>query len=99
MLISFFFFLELLDNLRPVSPKVSHERVKTPLGVTNTVTEKEEQPFKERFLKINVRHITDGQVRFMFQVIKFPIFFKCLHVKLLFYMLFSIHRVLLAECC
>lgn len=39
------------------------ERVKTPLGVTNAVIEEEEQPFKERFLKINVRHITDGQVR------------------------------------
>ncbi|XP_017753691.1 PREDICTED: nuclear receptor coactivator 7 isoform X8 [Eufriesea mexicana] len=37
------------------------ERVKTPLGVTNAVIEEEEQPFKERFLKINVRHITDGQ--------------------------------------
>ncbi|XP_076760220.1 TLD domain-containing protein mustard isoform X8 [Xylocopa sonorina] len=53
---------ELLDSLRPVSPKPSHmERVKTPLGVTSTVIEEEEQPFKERFLKINVRHITDGQ--------------------------------------
>ena len=48
-----------------MSPKVSHERVKTPLGITNTVIEEEEQPFKERFLKINVRHITDGQVRFI----------------------------------
>ncbi|OAD59315.1 Nuclear receptor coactivator 7 [Eufriesea mexicana] len=56
------FCSELLDNLRPVSPKPSHmERVKTPLGVTNAVIEEEEQPFKERFLKINVRHITDGQ--------------------------------------
>ncbi|XP_076638246.1 TLD domain-containing protein mustard isoform X5 [Colletes latitarsis] len=53
---------ELLDSLRPVSPKPGHiERVKTPLGVTNAVIEEEEQPFKERFLKINVRHITDGQ--------------------------------------
>ncbi|KAF7399181.1 hypothetical protein HZH68_007773 [Vespula germanica] len=53
---------ELLDNLRPVSPKPGHiERVKTPLGSGNTVTEDDEQPFKERFLKINVRHITDGQ--------------------------------------
>ncbi|XP_034176829.1 TLD domain-containing protein mustard isoform X6 [Osmia lignaria lignaria] len=53
---------ELLDNLRPVSPKPGHmERVKTPLGVPNAVLEEEEQPFKERFLKINVRHITDGQ--------------------------------------
>lgn len=60
------FFIELLDNLRPVSPKSSHmERVKTPLGITNTVIEEEEQPFKERFLKITVRHITDGQVKFI----------------------------------
>ncbi|XP_015440161.1 PREDICTED: oxidation resistance protein 1 isoform X5 [Dufourea novaeangliae] len=53
---------ELLDNLRPVSPKPGHmERVKTPLGISNIVIEEEEQPFKERFLKIDVRHITDGQ--------------------------------------
>ncbi|XP_014599530.1 PREDICTED: nuclear receptor coactivator 7 isoform X5 [Polistes canadensis] len=53
---------ELLDNLRPVSPKPGHiERVKTPLGSGNAVMEDDEQPFKERFLKINVRHITDGQ--------------------------------------
>ncbi|KAK2583744.1 hypothetical protein KPH14_009661 [Odynerus spinipes] len=53
---------ELLDNLRPVSPKPGHmERVKTPLGSGNAVVEEDEQPFKERFLKINVRHITDGQ--------------------------------------
>ncbi|XP_076666759.1 TLD domain-containing protein mustard isoform X9 [Andrena cerasifolii] len=53
---------ELLDNLRPVSPKPSHlERVKTPLGIRNTVIQEEEQPFRERFLKIDVRHITDGQ--------------------------------------
>ncbi|XP_076164479.1 TLD domain-containing protein mustard isoform X3 [Ptiloglossa arizonensis] len=53
---------ELLESLRPVSPKPGHmERVKTPLGITNAVIEEEEQPFKERFLKINVRHITDGQ--------------------------------------
>ncbi|XP_076234385.1 TLD domain-containing protein mustard isoform X3 [Calliopsis andreniformis] len=53
---------ELLDNLRPVSPKPGHmERVKTPLGIANAVIEEEEQPFRERFLKIDVRHITDGQ--------------------------------------
>ncbi|XP_066600024.1 nuclear receptor coactivator 7 isoform X5 [Prorops nasuta] len=50
---------ELLDSLRPVSPKPGYiERVKTPLGVATADGEK---PFKERFLKINVRHITDGQ--------------------------------------
>ncbi|XP_025987962.1 nuclear receptor coactivator 7 isoform X4 [Solenopsis invicta] len=52
---------ELLDNLRPVSPKPGHmERIKTPLG-TSGATHEDEQPFRERFLKINVRHITDGQ--------------------------------------
>ncbi|XP_014478019.1 PREDICTED: nuclear receptor coactivator 7 isoform X2 [Dinoponera quadriceps] len=53
---------ELLDNLRPVSPKPGHmERIKTPLGTSSVTTEEDEQPFRERFLKINVRHITDGQ--------------------------------------
>ncbi|GAB1868952.1 Oxidation resistance protein 1 [Camponotus japonicus] len=53
---------ELLDNLRPVSPKPGHmERVKTPLGTSSGTTDDDEQPFRERFLKINVRHITDGQ--------------------------------------
>ncbi|KAL6258073.1 hypothetical protein P5V15_009989, partial [Pogonomyrmex californicus] len=53
---------ELLDNLRPVSPKPGHmERVKTPLGTSGVTTDEDEQPFRERFLKINVRHITDGQ--------------------------------------
>ncbi|XP_070160212.1 nuclear receptor coactivator 7 isoform X2 [Polyergus mexicanus] len=53
---------ELLDNLRPVSPKPGHmERVKTPLGTSSRTTDEDEQPFRERFLKINVRHITDGQ--------------------------------------
>ncbi|XP_018403939.1 PREDICTED: oxidation resistance protein 1 isoform X4 [Cyphomyrmex costatus] len=52
---------ELLDNLRPVSPKPGHmERIKTPSG-SGTVADEDEQPFRERFLKINVRHITDGQ--------------------------------------
>ncbi|XP_043472951.1 oxidation resistance protein 1 isoform X4 [Leptopilina heterotoma] len=51
---------ELLDNLRPVSPKPGHlERVKTPQS--NTTIMDEDGPYKERFLKINVRHITDGQ--------------------------------------
>ncbi|XP_018045795.1 PREDICTED: oxidation resistance protein 1 isoform X3 [Atta colombica] len=53
---------ELLDNLRPVSPKPGHmERIKTPLGTSSVATDEDEQPFRERFLKINVRHITDGQ--------------------------------------
>ncbi|XP_016837980.1 oxidation resistance protein 1 isoform X4 [Nasonia vitripennis] len=52
---------ELLNNLRPVSPKPGLlERVKTPLGSANAMDE-DVQPYKERFLKITVRHITDGQ--------------------------------------
>lgn len=54
---------ELLDNLRPVSPKPGHaERIRTPLGTPSASADLEEEAaFKERFLKINVRHITDGQ--------------------------------------
>ena len=55
-------FTELLDNLRPVSPKPGHlERVKTPQGNSSSGTD-DLQAYRERFLKINVRHITDGQV-------------------------------------
>lgn len=54
-----------MDNLRPVSPKPGHvERVRTPSGTqASTISENEEEttPYRERFLKINVRHITDGQ--------------------------------------
>ncbi|KAJ8916218.1 hypothetical protein NQ315_016357 [Exocentrus adspersus] len=56
---------ELLENLRPVSPKPGHvERVRTPSCPAGSSTEAEDQEtavFRERFLKINVRHITDGQ--------------------------------------
>ncbi|XP_066137531.1 nuclear receptor coactivator 7 isoform X3 [Euwallacea fornicatus] len=56
---------ELLDNLRPVSPKPGHvERVRTPSCNQSSSVENEEEPtsvFRERFLKINVRHITDGE--------------------------------------
>lgn len=56
---------ELLENLRPVSPKPGHvERVRTPSCPQGSSTETEDQEsavFRERFLKINVRHITDGQ--------------------------------------
>ncbi|XP_015835717.1 oxidation resistance protein 1 isoform X2 [Tribolium castaneum] len=54
---------ELLDNLRPVSPKPGHvERVRTPsCNQSSTDLEEESAVFRERFLKINVRHITDGQ--------------------------------------
>lgn len=71
---------DILDNLRPVSPKPllpGHiERVTTPLsplashiGAAAPSSEADdhrsvaEQRNCERFLKINVRHITDGQVR------------------------------------
>ncbi|KAK9870388.1 hypothetical protein WA026_007953 [Henosepilachna vigintioctopunctata] len=54
---------ELLDTLRPVSPKPGHvERVRTPSVAQNSTERDEDSPiFRERFLKINVRHITDGQ--------------------------------------
>ncbi|XP_015113719.1 oxidation resistance protein 1 isoform X5 [Diachasma alloeum] len=53
---------ELLDNLRPVSPKPGHsERVKTPLDSRTGAGDEDEPAYRERFLKINVRHITDGQ--------------------------------------
>ncbi|KAL1491172.1 hypothetical protein ABEB36_011812 [Hypothenemus hampei] len=57
---------ELLDNLRPVSPKPGHvERVRTPsCPQSSTSVEVDDEPtsvFRERFLKINVRHITDGE--------------------------------------
>lgn len=54
-----------MDNLRPVSPKPGHvERVRTPCpSAQSTASEHDEDTpvYKERYLKINVRHITDGQ--------------------------------------
>ncbi|XP_060518604.1 oxidation resistance protein 1 isoform X9 [Cylas formicarius] len=56
---------ELLENLRPVSPKPGHvERVRTPSTNQSISVEQDEEPIsitRERFLKINVRHITDGE--------------------------------------
>ncbi|PSN39309.1 hypothetical protein C0J52_15577 [Blattella germanica] len=65
---------EILDNLRPVSPKPhlpGHiERVTTPLSpLTSSTTsapgsdadDHQRTLAEQRFLKINVRHITDGQ--------------------------------------
>ncbi|XP_071052797.1 oxidation resistance protein 1 isoform X4 [Onthophagus taurus] len=53
---------ELLDNLRPVSPKPGHaERIRTPSGPTGSTENEEESAVYKRFLKINVKHITDGQ--------------------------------------
>lgn len=57
---------ELLDNLRPVSPKPGHvERVRTPSCSQSSADFDDDSSavFRERFLKINVRHITDGQVK------------------------------------
>ncbi|KAG5680738.1 hypothetical protein PVAND_010228 [Polypedilum vanderplanki] len=46
---------DLLDNLRPSSPKPGHvERIVTPSSEDDPVA-------VQRFLKLNVRHITDGQ--------------------------------------
>ncbi|KRT84418.1 hypothetical protein AMK59_2995, partial [Oryctes borbonicus] len=53
---------ELLDNLRPVSPKPGHaERIRTPSGTQGSSEMEEESAVYKRFLKINVKHITDGQ--------------------------------------
>lgn len=51
--------IELLDGLRPGSPKPGHiQRIETP----NASTRHDDDPVvTQRFLKINVRHITDGQ--------------------------------------
>lgn len=57
------YLTDLLDTLRPVSPKPGHvERVRTLSCAQSSSDHDEESPiFRERFLKINVRHITDGQ--------------------------------------
>ena len=56
---------ELLDNLRPVSPKPGHaERVRTPSTGHHSgpsAYSEESAVYAKRFLKINVKHITDGQ--------------------------------------
>lgn len=58
-MIPFVLFSELLDGLRPGSPRPGHiERISSP----NTNANNEDDPvITQRFLKINVRHITDGQ--------------------------------------
>lgn len=56
-LIIFLIYLELLEGLRPGSPKPGHiERVSSPYPVND-----DDPVITQRFLKINVRHITDGQ--------------------------------------
>lgn len=73
---------DLLDNLRPVSPKPGHmERVRTPLG-TSGATEKDQKPFRERFLKINVRHITDGQVMYPMSSFIYTNFLYCVYFNM-----------------
>lgn len=54
---------EILDGLRPGSPKPGHiERFETPNPSARNTTQNEDDPVvTQRFLKINVRHITDGQ--------------------------------------
>lgn len=50
-----------------MSPKPGHiERVKTPLGNKNSAMDEDEPAYRERFLKINVRHVTDGQVNYQY---------------------------------
>lgn len=62
MYIAIIIVTELLDNLRPVSPKPGHvERVRTPSCPQGSTEDEEPVAFRQRFLKINVRHITDGQ--------------------------------------
>ncbi|XP_065214762.1 nuclear receptor coactivator 7 isoform X5 [Planococcus citri] len=51
---------DMLDNLRIASPKPGHaERIHSPTPAT--VTQQKPVRTFDRFLKINVRHITDGQ--------------------------------------
>lgn len=59
LLVLIYFSAELLDGLRPGSPKPGHiKRVESP-AIKN---QNEDDPVvTQRFLKINVRHITDGQ--------------------------------------
>lgn len=55
------YFAELLDGLRPGSPKPGHiQRIESPNRSVNNQNE-DDPVVTQRFLKINVRHITDGQ--------------------------------------
>jgi len=52
----------MLDTLRPSSPKPGHpERIGSSVSPSSG---RSHSRGVERFLKINVRHITDGQVRY-----------------------------------
>lgn len=56
-----FLHTELLDGLRPGSPKPGHiERIATP-NASSAAGDPDDPVITQRFLKINVRHITDGQ--------------------------------------
>lgn len=63
--LSYYYFFkkqtELLDGLRPGSPKPGHiQRIESPNPTA--ANQNEDDPVTtQRFLKINVRHITDGQ--------------------------------------
>lgn len=58
----------MLDNLRVASPKPGHpERIHSPTPAA--VTQQKPVRTFDRFLKINVRHITDGQVSFSNQIL------------------------------
>lgn len=54
--------LELLDGLRPGSPKSVHVQPISSTNLSSAINQNDDDPvITQRFLKINVRHITDGQ--------------------------------------
>lgn len=58
-MIQIFHSIDMLDGLKPSSPKPGHiERFTKPEEQPGA---KEDTIITQRFLKINVRHITDGQ--------------------------------------
>lgn len=64
MFFSNFFLTELLEGLRPTSPRPGHiERITSPNTMMSGMAEEtdDDPVIVQRFLKINVRHITDGQ--------------------------------------
>lgn len=98
VVLSFYFHVtDILDNLRPVSPKPllpGHiERVTTPVTPLTSQTgaavpsneaddhrSVAEQRNYERFLKINVRHITDGQVGYTMDTQQLWMFFIAIKI-------------------
>jgi len=60
LLINYFVITDILDTLRPSSPKPGHaERIDSSVSPS---TGRSHSRGVERFLKINVKHVTDGQV-------------------------------------